>query len=333
MEEPKMSFRKSVSCLFVLTVASVLSSFAAVAYAQTPFPTKPVRLIVTFPPGQAIDIVARVLTGELTKIWGQQVVVDNRAGGGGIPGMMAGRNAPADGYTMTFGGSSTMSVNPNIYSDLPYRLQDFALVNSVFISPWVIVAHPSSPYTSLKDIVDAAKKEPGKLNVGSGATAFQLAAAAFSDRAGINIVMVPYKGSGPAMIDLLGAHIPLLVDTVASALPHIKEGKIRPIASLSERRTSQLPNLPTVSELGYPGFHGSGWGGIVVPKGTPTEVIEKIGGDLRRVLNDQTVQRRLTENGVETDSRPSKEWTEFVNAEIAKWAEVVRRNPKGLVVN
>ena len=157
---------------------------------------------------------------------------------------------------------------------------------------------------------------------------FQLAADLFASRAGINIVFVPYKGSGPAMIDLLGGQIPLLLDTVASALPHINSGKIRAVASLSEHRTPHLPNLPTVAELGYPGFHGSGWAGLLVPKATPNEIVNKIAADVRGILNDPSIQQRFIEIGVVAYSAGPKEWTEFVKAESAKWTEVVRRNPQ-----
>lgn len=328
MQGTTMSFRKIISRLLALTLASALGSFGAIAQAQTPFPTKPVRLIVPFPPGQATDLVARLLADELTKIWGQQVVVDNRGGGAGIPGMMAGRDALADGHTLTFATSSTIAVNPSLYSKLPYDLRkDFALVNSVFVQPWVIVAHPSTTYTTLKEMVDAAKKAPGKLSWGYGATALQLAGELFAYRAGVDIVGVVYKGSGPATTDLLGGHITLLVDTLASALPHVKAGRIKALAVLSEQRAPQLPNVPTVAELGYPGFHGSGWGGLLVPKATPNEIVDRIGADVRQVLNDRLIQQRLIERGAVPDSRGPQEWTEFVNAEIAKWAELVRRNP------
>ncbi len=311
--------------LLALTLAIALAPLGSLAQAQSGFPTKPVRMIVPFPPGQATDIVARMLGEELTRIWGRQVVIDNRAGGATVPGMVAGRNAPADGHTMTLATSSSLAVNPSLYAKLPYEPGDFAMVNGVFIQPWLIVANSTAPFNTLKDMVAAAKKEPGKLSWGHGAPALQLAGEYFKHRAAIDIVAVPYKGSGPAITDLFGGQIPLLVDTMASALPHVRSGRIRALAVMSAKRVPQLPDVPTVDELGYPGFEGSGWGGLVVPKATLTEIVEKIGSDVRRVLNDPAIQRRLIEIGSVPDSRGPKEWTRFVNAEIVKWAEIAHR--------
>ena len=324
-----MSFRKIIFRLLALMLASALAAFGIIAQAQTAFPTKPVRLIVPSPPGQSTDFVARLLADELGKIWGYQVLVDNRGGGAGIPAMMAGRDGLADGHTLTFATSSTFAVNPSLYSKLPYDVRkDFALVNPVFAQAWVIVAHPGTSFTTLNEMIDAAKKAPGKLNWGYGATALQMGGELFAYRTGIDIVGVAYKGSAPAANDLLGGHIPLLVDTLTSALPHVKAGKVKALAVFSEQRAPQLPNVPTVAELGYPGFHGSGWGGLALPKATPKEIVDKIGADVRRVLNDRLIQQRLIELGAVPDLRGSQEWTDFVYAEITKWVEVVRRNPK-----
>jgi tripartite-type tricarboxylate transporter receptor subunit TctC len=307
-------------------LAALISVCAGAALAQ--YPNKPVRIIVPFPPGQATDIVARLMAEDLSKLWGQNVVVENRGGGGSIPGMIAGRDAPADGYTMTFGTSGSIGVNPSLYPSLPYDPpKDFAMVNGVFLVPLMIVAHASSPYHTLKDLIDAAKKEPGKLNWGYAGTGTSqhLTGELFKHRAGVDIVAILYKGSGPAITDLLGAQIPLLVDSLASAMPHIKSGKIRPLAMTSAQRVPQMPEVPTVAELGYPGFDGVGWGGLIVPKATPAPVVDKISADVRKVLNDPAMQKRIIDRGAVPDPRGPKEWTDFVNAEIVKWGEIVRR--------
>jgi tripartite-type tricarboxylate transporter receptor subunit TctC len=314
--------------LAAIAMAAAFSAQALPAHAQGNYPAKPVRLIVPFPPGQATDIVARLLADGLSRAWGQQVIVDNRGGGGSIPGMMAGRDAPADGHTITFGTSGSLGVNPSLYSKLPYDPpKDFAMVNGVFIVPLMIVAHPGLPYNTLGELIDAAKKEPGKLNIGYAGTGTSqhLTGELFKVRAGIDIVGITYKGSGPAVTDLLGGQIPLLVDSLASALPHIKSGKIKALAMTTLQRVPQLPDVPTVAELGYPGFEGVGWGGLIVPKGTPNEIVEKIGADVRQVLNDPVMRQRIIDRGAIPDARGPKEWTEFVNAEIVKWGEVVRR--------
>jgi len=321
-----MTFHKLATRTLLLLLAAILASLGGMARAQTSFPTKPVRMIVAFPPGQATDIVARLLADELTKIWGRQVVVDNRGGGNSIPGTVAGRNAPPDGYTITFATSSSIAVNPSLYSNLPYDPpKDFAMVHGVFSVPLIIVAHPSAPYNSLKEMLDAAKKNPDALQWGYGATSLQLGAELFKYRTGASIQGIPYKGSGPAMTDLLGGQIMLLLDTMAATMPHIKAGKMKALAIMTPKRVPQLPDVPTVAELGYAGFEASGWGGMVVPKATPSAVVHKISGDVSGVLNDPVMQQKIIERGAVPDLRGPKEWTEFVNAELVKWADIARR--------
>lgn len=323
-----MSIRQPAILALAALSAAILALTDAQAQPQKSFPARTVRIIVPFPPGQATDIVARLLADGLTKAWGQQVIVENRGGGGGVPGMLAGRDAPADGYTVTLGTSGTIGVNPSLYSSLPYDpRKDFAMVNGVFIVPLMIVAHPSAPYASLKDLVDAAKKEPGKLNWGypGSGTSQHLTGELFKFRTGVDIVGVPYKGSGPMMTDLLGGQIMLAVDSLASALPQIRSGKVRAIAMTVAQRMPQLPEVPTVAELGYPGFDGAGWAGMVAPKATPPEIVEKIGADVRRQLADPAMRDRIIERGAIPDARGPKEFAEFVSAEIAKWGDIVRR--------
>lgn len=203
--------------------------FCAVAQSQG-FPAKTVKLIVPFPPGQATDIVARLLAERLTTVWNQSVIVENRGGGGGVPGIVAGRDAPADGYTLTLGTSGTLSVNPGIYAKLPYDPQrELAMVCGVFTVPLMLVAHPSFPFSTVKELVDGAKQSPGKFNWGvpGTGTSQHMTGELFKFRAGIDLVGIPYKGSGPAMTDLLGGQVTLSVDSLASALPHIRRARSR----------------------------------------------------------------------------------------------------------
>jgi tripartite-type tricarboxylate transporter receptor subunit TctC len=298
------------------------------AYGQAKFPAKPVKFIVPFPPGQATDIAARLVADELGKVWRESVVVENKGGGAGVPALIAARDAPPDGYTITLGTTGPVSVNPALYSKLPYDPQkDFIMVHGVFTVPQMIVAHAATPYRTLQDLVDAAKKEPGRLNWGYPATgaAQHLTGELFKYRAGVDITPVLYKGSGQAMSDLLGGQVPLLVDSLASALPHLKAGKIRALAVTTLQRTPHLPDVPTVAEQGYPGFEGVGWGGLMVPKATPREVVERIAADARRVMHDPAVQQRIVDRGLIPDVRGPKEWGEFVAAETAKWGDIVRR--------
>ena len=312
-------------CVCALLIAQCLVS--APAHAQG-FPAKPVRLIVPFPPGQATDIVARMVGERLTAAWGQTVIVDNRAGGGGVPGTMAGRDAPADGYTLLMGTSGTIGVNPGIYAKLPYDpLKEFAMVGGMFTVPLMLVAHPSLPYNTVRELVAAAKKAPGTLNwafPGTG-TSQHLTGELFKFRAGVDLVGIPYKGSGPAMTDLLGGQVTLMMDSLASALPHIKSGKIKAIAMSSAERVPQLPEVPTIAESGYPGFDGVGWGGLVIPIATPRDLVEKIGGDVRRILLDPAMQARIVERGAIADPKGPAEFAAFVRAEIVKWGDIAKK--------
>ncbi len=311
------------------TGAAVLFALTAVqATAQTPatYPNKAVRLVVPFPAGQATDIIARLLAERLTQRWGQPVFVDNKGGGASIPGMLVGKEAPADGYTITFASSTTTAVNEALYPKLPYNMQrDFVPVAAVFTQPWLILANPSAPYNNLKDLIDAARQAPGKLTWGYGANALELAAELFKQRAQIEIAGVSYKGSGPAMNDLLGGHILLAVDTMASSLPHIQAGKLKAIASLSSERASQLPEVQTIAEQGYPGFVGVGWAGLFMPKGTAPAIVKKVSDDVHQILNEASVQQALAQRGSTPDLRPLPEWSAFVSAETLKWAEVIKK--------
>ncbi len=314
-------FKTLLACI----TAGLLATAGGIAHAQDNYPNKPVRMIVPFPAGQATDILARLMADSLGKIWGQQVVVENRPG---VPGMMAGRDAPADGYTITLGTSGTLAVNPGVYSKLPYEAaRDYAFVSGGAVVPMIIVANPALPYNTLKELIDAAKREPGKFNIGYGGVnnTQHLTGEFFKARAGVDMVGINYKGSAAAVTDLLGGQILLLVDSLAATLPHIKAGKIKALAISSLQRAPQLPELPTVAELGYPGFEGVGWAGLIVPKATPAAIVEKIGADARRVLSDAAMRERIADRGMVVDLRGPREWGEFVNAEMVKWAAVAKQ--------
>ena len=309
-------------------VAGALLAFGTLAAAQQ-YPTKTVKLIVPFPAGQATDLAARIIAEALAKEWGQSVVVENIGGGAGIPGMVQARGAAPDGYTLVMGTSAVMVVNPAIIEKLPYDpLNDFTLIGPVFRNPLIIVANDKAPYKTVKDIVDAAKKSPGKLNWGypGAGTTQHLTGELFKQVAGVDIQGVMYKGSAQAVQDLLGDQIQLSVDGIGPNLPHIKSGKLRAIASTGEQRASQLPDVPTVAEQGYPGFSGEGWGGVVVTKGVPNDIVLKVSRDLNKVMNDPTVQARLTTAGLAVDNMPRDQWIAFAKKTHTTWGDVARRN-------
>lgn len=314
----------------MLTLLLLQPLLAAPAQAQQQaqaYPARTVRMVVPFPAGQATDIVARMLAERLSVVWGQPVIVDNRGGGGGVPGMIAGRDAPADGYTITLGTSGTIGVNPGLYPKLPYDPhRDFAMVGGMMTVPLMWVAHPSFQFGTVKELVEGAKKAPGTINwafPGTG-TSQHLTGELFKARAGIDVVGVPYKGSGPGMIDLLGGQVTLMMDSLASALPHIKAGKLKAIAMTSVARVPQLPDVPTIAESGLAGFEGVGWAGLVMPIATPRDIVEKISTDVRRILQDPTMQTRIADRGAIADPRTSAEFAAFAKAEITKWADIIK---------
>ena len=308
-------------------IAIAIAAAAAPVWSQSQYPVKPVRVIVPFPPGQAADIFARMLADRLSQTWGQQVVVENRGGGGGVPGVMAGKEAAPDGYTWLVGTSGTLGVNPSVYAKIPYDpMKDFAPASNIFIVPLVVVAHPSFAPNTVQELVAAAKKAPGTINFASAGpgTAQHMTGELFKSRAGIDLVHVPYKGSGPGMTDLLGGQVPLMVDSLASALPHIKSGKIKIIAVTTAQRAPQLPNVPTIAESGYPGFEGAGWSGIVLPAGTPRELVERISADIQKALGEAQLRDRIIDRGGIPDPRTPQGYADFIRAEIDKWAQVAR---------
>lgn len=309
--------------------ALALALFALGAVAQAQYPGKPVKLIVPYPAGQATDIAARIIGEALSKEWGQPVVIENIGGGAAIPGMVTARGAAPDGYTLLMGTSAAMVVNPAIMEKLPYSpFEDFILIGPVFRNPLIIVANDKAPFKSLKDIVDYAKKNPGKLNWGypGAGTTQHLTGELFKQVAGVDIQGVMYKGSAQVVQDLLGDQIQLAVDGIPAHLPHIKSGKERPIASTGSARAPQLPDLPTVAELGYPGFSGEGWGGVVVTKGTPNEVVTKVSKDLNKVMNDPAVQQKLLNAGLVVDNQSREEWIAFARKTLVVWGDVARKN-------
>lgn len=296
------------------------------AFAQPDYPTRPVRIIVPFPPGQAADIATRLIADELSRRWPQRVVVENRAGGAGVPGLEAGARAAPDGYTLTNGTSGTLGINPAVIQRLPYDpLRDFAPITNVAMVPLLIIAHPSFPAQTLDAFLAKARAEPGKIDVASAgpATSQHMAAEMFAHRAGIQLNIVHYRGSGPAVTDLIAGNIPVMFDSVASALPHIRGGRARPIAVTMRARVAQLPDTPTIADR-LPGYEAAGWSGLVAPAGTPAEIVRKINADVVAILRETAVAERIAGLGMIADPGTPAEYAAFVGAEVAKWREVAR---------
>jgi tripartite-type tricarboxylate transporter receptor subunit TctC len=315
-------------------ISRIASAFAAllalVAFgAAAQFPNRPVKIIVPYPAGQATDIATRIVAEALAREWGQAVVIENIGGGAAIPGVVTAKNANPDGYTLLAGTSAAMVVNPAIIDKLPYDpFGDFVLLAPVFRNPLIIVANDKAPYGTLKDLVDAAKKSPGKLNWGypGAGTTQHLTGELFKSVAGVDIQGVMYKGSAQVVQDMLGDQIQLGVDGISPHLPHIKSGKERVIASTGSSRAPQLPDVPTVAEQGYPGFSGEGWGGIVAPRGVPNEIVMKISNDIHKVLSDPAMQKKIVDAGLVVDNAPREEWIAFARKTLVVWGDVARKN-------
>jgi tripartite-type tricarboxylate transporter receptor subunit TctC len=297
----------------------------ALASAQT-YPSRPVRLVIPFPPGGPADIFGRLIAFKLTDALREQVVVDNRGGGNGnIGAEFVARSAP-DGYTLML-LPSALAANASLYSKLPYSLVgDFTGVASLGTFPLLLVTHPSVPAKSVAELIALAKAKPGELNfasAGSGGGA-HLAAELFSRSAGISMVHVPYKGTGPAVLGVLGGQVSLMFASVPSVIQHVRGGKLNALAVTSAQRSPAAPELPTVSEQGLPGYDVVSWFGIVAPAGTPADIVKRLNEDVRRVLVVPEFQERLKDEGGRSLAMTPEEFTAFIRNETVRWAKVVR---------
>jgi len=306
---------------------SCLALFAATAAAQG-YPAKPLRLIVPFAPGGTNDIMARGIAPELSTILGQQVIVDNRGGASGQIGAEAVAKSPPDGYTLMLVSSSVMSHGPAVYSKLRYDMvRDFAPVGKVSEVPLVIVVHPAVPAKTTKQLVALAKARPGDLRmaIGGTGTTSHLVTELFAVATGIRVLIVPYKGAGPALVDLLGGHVDGRIDQIPSSMSHIQSNRLRAIAVTTARRAELLPDVPTLAESGMPGFDASTVIGVFVPVGTPPEIVQRLNAALNKALANPAVIERFASQGAEMRPGTSEELGRFVRDDLAKWKKVVQQ--------
>ena len=309
-----------------LALGLVVPFIATGAAAQAPWPTKPVRFIVPFPPGQAADIFARLMAERLTEIWKQQVVVENKGGGGGIPGVEAGKAATPDGYTFLIATSGTFGVNPSLYADLPYKpLVDFKPITNIIKGPLVIVAHPSFPARTVAELIELARNEPGKHSYASAGpgTAQHLSMELFKLMTKLDIVHIPYKGSGPGMADLLGGHVKLMMDSTASSLSAIRDGRIKALGVTTARPAPRLETVPSIGAT-VPGYDSAGWSGLVAPAKTPDEIINKVNADLVALMRDPAMLKQFEDRATLADPTTPAEFGAFMAKDMATWAEVVK---------
>jgi tripartite-type tricarboxylate transporter receptor subunit TctC len=307
-------------------LAALFVAAAGTASAQG-YPNKPVRMIVGFPPGGGTDVVARVIGQKLSEWWGQAVAVENRPGATGTIGADAVAKSAADGYTLIMGHVNSHAIAPNLFAKLPYDpIKDFAAVSYVGYVPNVLAVHPSVPAKSVKELIALAKSKPGQLNYassGNGSTQ-HLAGEMFKQLTGVEIVHVPYKGSGDAIKDLLGGVVSMNFDTMPPVLPHIQAGKLRGLAISTPKRLSQLADVPTFEEEGIKGFDVTNWYGVMAPGGTPREIVTKLSADINKAMQVPEVRSRLEAVGTQLNEQSPAQFETFMKAEVAKYAKLVK---------
>lgn len=311
----------------VLALASLPAvGLSPLARAQA-FPSKPIRLICPFPPAGAVDIASRAIATELSRQLGVPVTVDNRPGAGGNIGGAEAARAPADGYTLFMTTSGISAINPVLYSKMPFDpVKDLAPVAALVSLNNVLVVHPSVKANSVAELIALAKEQPGKLNFassGSG-TSVHMSAEMFKHLTKTDIQHIPYKGSAPAMTDLLGGQVMMMFDNIPSALPHVKAGKLRALATTGAKRDPSFPDLPTISEAGVAGYESGVWFGLMVPAGTPKEVVARLSAESVKATRAPDFVKRMTELGYNILGNGPEEMGEMLKAEVARWAPIVK---------
>ena len=301
-------------------------AISATAHAQV-YPAKPIRMIVAYPPGGGTDIVGRMLAQKLGESLGQSVVVENRGGASGNIGTELAARAAPDGYTILMGNVAPNAINVSLFKGLPFDpVADFALVSLVASTSNILIIHPSTPTRTMKEIIALTKAKPGTLNFASTSinSSSHLAGELFRILAGADIVHVPYKGAGPAMVDVLSGQVQLYFATMPAAMPHVKPGKVAPVAVTSARRSQALPDLPTIAESGVPGYEASTWYGVLAPAHTPAAVVARLHGDIVRILADAALHARLADQGFDPVGNSPEEFGAYIKSEILKWGKVIR---------
>ena len=291
------------------------------------FPTKPVRIIVAFPPGGGTDIVARLIAPRLAEMWGQSVVVENRAGASGTIGTEAAARADADGHTLFMATMGNMTANQHLYPKMAVDpLRALAPITKVVDVHFVFMANPALPASSVKEVIELAKKRPGEIHYSSSGPggAPHLAMELFKRQADIDLTHVPYKGSGPGMTDLLGARVMMTMDSLLQGYPQIKAGKLKALAVLGPKRSALLPEVPTMAEAGVAGYSLTNWFGLVAPAATPKDVVSKVHGDVTRILREPDIQKKISEMGADVVGNSPEEFGAAMRAESAQWADIIK---------
>lgn len=291
------------------------------------YPSKPIKMVVPFPAGGTTDVLARLIGQELTKAWGQQVIIENRGGAGGNIGSDVVAKSEGDGYTLLMGTVGTHGINVSLYRKMPYdAVKDFEPITLVAAVPNILVVHPSVPVKSVKELISYAKANPGKLSFASSGngTSIHLSGELFKTMTGVEMTHVPYKGSAPAVTDLLGGQVHLMFDNMPSAYPHVQAGKLRGLAVTTAKRSAAAPHVPTIAEEGVTGFEATSWFGILAPAGTPKAAVTKLNKEIVRILHDPEISKQLRARGAEPVGNTPEQFAAHIKAEIEKWGKVVK---------
>ena len=309
------------------TFLLLFSALIALPALAQPYPNKPIRMILAFPPGGPTDINARIFALKLGESMNQQIVVDNKPGAGGNIAAAEAAKAPADGYTI-FYNTSAIAIAPSLYSNLNYDvLKDYAPVALTATVPLVLVINPALPARSVTELVAYAKANPGKMNFGSSGTGTitHLAGALFATQMGLTMQHIPYKGSAPALVDVAGGQTQMMIDTINTVLPYVKDNRLRPLAIAVQRRSSALPDVPTLEEAAkLPGFEMSAWQGIVVPAATPKEIVARLNAEVNKAVQNADLRQRLAAQGAEPLGGSSDHYAAYIKSELGRWSKVVK---------
>jgi tripartite-type tricarboxylate transporter receptor subunit TctC len=305
-----------------------LALLAITAAAQQSFPSRPIRLIVPYPPGGNVDITARIIGPTMGEQLGQTVVVDNRGGGGGNVGAHLVAKAPPDGHTLLVGSSGPLSVNPVVVSNLPYdSLKDYSPISRVHVVPLVVLAGQKSGIGSIKELIERARANPAKLATASAGTGTtnHFGIELFNNMAGVKLLHVPYKGSGPALAEMLGGQIPVMFDQLSASIGYVRDGRLKALAVASASRASVLPGVPTLDESGLRGYEASTFIGVLAPANTPNPVVAKLNAAMRKVMDTAAVREKFLGLGAEPGSSSPEEFRKLIADELAKWRDVAKK--------
>ena len=311
----------------LMALSGSLTCLSAVAQGSD-YPSKPIKIVVTFPPGGSSDAIIRILSTRLNDKLGQALVIDNRPGAGGNIGLSVVAKAAPDGYVLGVGAAGGLTANSSLYPQMPFDVaKDFQPITMLAAIPFVLVGHPSVPADNMQQLIAYAKSQPGKVSIGHGGngTAMHLSTALFTQMSDLKMIEVPYRGSGPAAMDTLSGQIQLSITDLAAALPHIKAGKLKAFAVTSPKRLNNLPEVPTLSESGLTGYDSTGWFGLVAPAGTPAAIIQRLNTEFTAALNDEAIKTQMRQSGMEPVATTTEGLDAYIKSETQKWAKVIRQ--------